>query len=743
MVDRYKGNEAPPPPAGSAYYNWALSSGRAAYFMLTGETKRIPVLVELKEGVTIEDFASGEKLFRDKARVSVWRSAVSVAPLFDDRHGALKNINFVTALVTEDFFKLRDDPENVELQQAVPLVSLGPPLHQRHLPSGVASNPGANSDGADTPEAPDSAAGSQTRAVATSSIANADPPVIVGIIDDGIAFAHERFRKRIQTRIEYLWIQDGDPPTTGLPFGRELRANGGGALNDINNLLNTSTFANQIDDDEVYQRSRVIDFARPGFKSLRLGATHGTAVLDTAAGDPASNGRDDRPIIAVQLPTDAVRDTSLNGLSTFLFPALFYILSRSITIGLNRGTGPLPIVINLSYGNTAGPHDGTSLIERAIDQILAIWKAAVGPIEIVLPSGNSYLSRCHAQFRFRPPAPSPAPPEKVQLHWRVLPDDKTASYLQIWLPYQPTPVTNDRVRLRVIAPGGTAPANATAWLGETSGPPVQYPAIGNAWCQASYTFMPPPTSRGVFEIFIQPTASLDFGPGGPTVPISPSGIWTVEIENILLGPGETVEAWIQRDDTPFGYPRLSRQSYFDEAVYKRFDDSGRDIETDDPACLVKRAGFINAIATGGQTIVIGGFLRRELVAAKYSAGGPITVPASATVAHREGPDALAVSEDSTVHRGVLAAGSRSGSVSAMGGTSVAVPRIARWIADRMALGNPALPGDRGAVQTFASGQEAGATDRPPIVPPPPPNHPRYGAGRIELNPIAPLERYWE
>jgi hypothetical protein len=81
-----------------------------------------------------------------------------------------------------------------------------------------------------------------------------------------------------------------------------------------------------------------------------------------------------------------------------------------------------------------------------------------------------------------------------------------------------------------------------------------------------------------------------------------------------------------------------------------------------------------------------------------------------------------------VHWGVLAAGSRSGSVVAMGGTSVAAPRAARWIADDLGAGGR---GDRAAVQAHATADEGGY---PPGTPPPPPLE-RGGAGRIKLDPL--------
>ncbi len=735
MVDEPKA-VGTPPSYDYGGHDWALGSGRAAFFMLGGTNKCLPVLVGL-DGATVEEFASGEKFFQDPARVSAWRSAVRVSPLFGDRYGPLKDINFVVALVTEEFFALRSDAENRALQQAVPFVLLGPPLSERHLPDGTTLTDGAISGGDGESGSDGQAARRRSTTGTTKTGKKGRPgPVVVGIIDDGIAFAHERFRNGDKTRIEYLWIQDGVPPSGLLPFGREMRADGGGPLNDINALLQSCIFAGQIDEDEVYRRSGVLDFARPGHKSVGLRATHGAAVMDIAAGDPSTVGCDDRPIIAVQLPTDAVRDTSLDGLQSCLVLGIFYILVRSIAVGRKLGTGPLPVVINLSFGNIAGPHDGTSWIERIIDGLLETWRKFVGPMELVLPSGNSHLSRCHAKFKFSASRSASAPRATVRLPWRVLPDDRTSSYLEIWLPHQTAPVANDRIRVRVIAPGGAAPANATDWIGETGPARVQYPAGGTGWCEIRYYLTPPPTLRAVFRIFLQPTASHEYTASGPAVPVAASGVWTVEIENILFGPDEAVEAWIQRDDTPFTYPRLGRQSYFDDPSYARFDDSGRPIEVDDPDCIVKRDGTINAIATGHEPLVIGGFLRKELRPVEYSSGGPVTKSAAASLS-RKGPDALSVSDDSAGHKGVLAAGTRSGTVIAMSGTSIAAPRITRWVASKLAAGKVDA---RSELQNLANEFESG----PPPLPPLPnrPDEKRGGKGRVLLNSVRPIARFW-
>ena len=110
-----------------------------------------------------------------------------------------------------------------------------------------------------------------------------------------------------------------------------------------------------------------------------------------------------------------------------------------------------------------------------------------------------------------------------------------------------------------------------------------------------------------------------------------------------------------------------------------------------------RASTINAIATGASPIVMGGFERKEMKAAKYSSAGPVSPALGVLPAISDGVTAMTVSEDSLVHTGVLGAGSRSGSVLAMDGTSVAAPQIARWVAGQLAAGNP---GNRAAVQAL-------------------------------------------
>lgn len=550
-----------------------------------------------------------------------------------------------------------------------------------------------------------------------------DGTVVIGIIDDTLCFAHERFRIGDKTRVEYVWLQDGIRPAPGAPvyngtppvsYGRELAKDDQPPYKGIDTIIAECTHAGAVDEDEVYRRTGLVDFLHAGQQGAAKRVAHGTHVMDLAAGEDAGSKCENRPIVCVQLPNKVTADTSGGDLHTYALDAIEYILLRADEIAAKRGVEHLPVVINFSYGMVGGPHDGTSELEMAIDAIVEWRRTVVGaPTAVVLPSGNSYLSRCHAKVEFDRPG------DEVDLPWRLPPDDWTPSYVEIWLPYrQPAAGNPDRVEVTVVTPGG---AVFTPGIRENPNTVFSWGPGPNPVCSVRYIYVPADTDRGMFLVSVAPTFSLD-----PAVATAPAGTWTVRVKNLALPKGAPIQLWVRRDDTLIGFPRRGRQSFFDAPCYRRFDHMGREEENDQPGCPVQRASLQNAIGTGDEPAVIGAFLRKEMAPSKYTAGGPITPPRGAPTAHRDGPDAMAVGDDSKVLHGVLAAGSRSGSVVAMNGTSVAAPQITRLVANLMAQGQPS---DREAVQAIAAAQEAG--------PPPRPGRPspeRGGAGRILLPP---------
>lgn len=596
---------------------------------------------------------------------------------------------YVTAYARKEFFDALAGDENLaRLRDAPKRILLGLPLSVTSIAVGARLL---------SPPAPPPIA------------ARCWPPgtVVIGVIDDGIAVGHERFRRADgSARVESFWNQDAlSPPNSSVAYGQEFgRA-------ELDQLLQECRVGAWVHEDRLYRRIGVADFAQPNHKSVAWRQAHGTHVLDLAAGYAPAEDRADRPIIAVQLRVAATADQSGAGLESYVLDAIKHIVGRARLLTL-PDEPPLPVVINFSYGTHAGPHDGTSPMEAAIDQAIA---QANAPVRVVLPSGNSHQSRCHAQVDLASTG------TVAELRMRVQPDDQTPSTVQFWLPPRPNGgPPGSRVSLEVEAPDGTS----TGWIDEGAAQSLPLPGNGPPYCLAEHGVQ---DGRGVFRIDLHPTVRLH-----PVLPASsataPAGLWTIRLRNDALAPGSTVQAWIERDSTLYGYPRRGRQTYFDEPTYRRWDAQGRPVEDDGAAPgPVRRDGMVNAIATGRLAPVIGGFVRQTQRLAPYSAGGPIVPPPGAASLPGRKPDALAVCDDSKVHAGVLAAGSRSGSVVAMNGTSVAAPQVTRWVADQLATG---APSDRAAIQQLAQAQESAMVPPGPALPPN-----RGGWGRIQPQPM--------
>ena len=665
-----------PRPSGlltNPYYEWAVATDFAYYGR---SAKGLPVLIELRERTAQEFARHVVEVQKVKEREQGWAAELRVPPFFADPPKRLaKPLRFISVLATRKFLS------GINAGEAPFELFSRFELGRATMPATLRANPGNR----ETP----------------MKFADLTPVVITGVIDDGIAFAHNRFHSTNNTtRIEYFW--DQREPSTLWPYwpdwdyGREISKRD---PNDgIDTLMQTSKYVALVDEDEVYRRSTFLDFVRPGHKPLAERVSHGAHVMDVACQVDPLPAQGTRPIIAVQLPSATVADTSGATLGPQVFDGLCYFIFRAATIASAAQTGQLPVVVNVSYGTIAGPHDGSSPFEVALDHLLdccnpldANGYPITPPFRVVLPAGNNHLSRCHACV-------SLDPGQHREIAWRVLPDDWTESYVEIWLPNGASALT-----FNITAPDGQTTGAFSA------GNKLVYGSVAGP--VATVFYYPPGLvgPRALVWFGLAPTGAPDGG-----LPVAPAGVWRIGIDNPGVTPVDDIEAWIQRDDSAPGYARRGRQSYFDDPAYGRYDDGGREIEDDaDPrtiASYVKRAGTLNAIATGREPVVIGGFRRSDSVPAKYSASGPVVHPPGRGSPNDDGPDAMAPSEDAPSHRGVLAAGTRSGSCAAMNGTSVAAPRVARLLAERMVV---PLPSDRKAVFDLAATFEVGRTDTPP------------------------------
>jgi hypothetical protein len=423
-----------------------------------------------------------------------------------------------------------------------------------------------------------------------------------------------------------------------------------------------------VDEDQVYRATGHLRFGDSVYRSVALRSSHGAHVTDLACGADEASATQSNPLVLVQLPSAVTADTSGSSLHNHLLDALRYIIGRADDVAVRCDSGRLPLVVNLSYGMTAGPHDGGSIIEAAIDELIALRDSPQAPFAVVLPAGNSRLTRCHANIALAAQA-------EQTLRWRILPDDRTPSHLEIWLPSAGRP----DVAVRIGPPGGAT----SPWI--RRGQTWAWEVAGRCLCHVAYVDA---RARGATRDMLLVSVAETAAPEGETH-VAPMGTWEIAVRN--LGDATTVDAWVQRDDTPFGYPVRGRQSRFDDAAYAYRDGAGRLVETDNSS-PVRRAATLNALATGRRTLVVGGLQRDSLRPAPYSALGPALPPSA-----RTGPDLMAPSEDSAARQGVRAAGTRSGSTAAMNGTSVAAPQVARWIAAEMAAGRSV---DRQALQNF-------------------------------------------
>lgn len=184
--------------------------------------------------------------------------------------------------------------------------------------------------------------------------------VVVGIVDSGIDWKHEDFDwSSGTTRIQYLWDMSGTGnPPAGYTYGTEYTK-----------AQIDASQCNEIDGDG--------------------GGGHGTHVTGTAAGsgfaEPGYIGiAPESDIIFVK----GIRDhNSVGGFSdTDVVDGCNYIFSQAQAMGK-------PAVINLSLGGHAGPHDGSSLYEQALNNLTGTGKI------IVAAAGNEGANQIHVGYQ--------------------------------------------------------------------------------------------------------------------------------------------------------------------------------------------------------------------------------------------------------------------------------------------------------------------------------------------------------
>lgn len=521
----------------------------------------------------------------------------------------------------------------------------------------------------------------------------------LGLIDDGLPFV--RVRSTFSSHVEdvHLWDQGWEPQLggrsgTGKP--------GGGAVDDgdpdwvppwdlylqpVTNKWEMGGFFYgrrlKLPADAAQSGELARDSAQTYFRSRYFTPaprqSHGAAVLGLLAPWLVS-----RPPIAwpghisglsmVQLPTRTVNDTSGGSLSMRVLDALRFILWRE------RRTRPQaqqarPVLVNLSYGVYAGPHDGTSMIERAFLEALENNPH----LHLVLPAGNAHRLGSHAQLFLTARG---TPKAKRRMHLHVLADNGVDCFIEIWIP------AGADVAIVVRPPGMTdrrEVRRGQAWLDCRAD---QQDQITEVHFAVIYPDAVAQGTRGTMALLAigatRPTQEPSQGENGPRganqrprrkVSALP-GLWEVEVRNLGLHSVQ-VDAWAERGDAPPDQVGGSRQAHFPDSC-----DEQRRQENSTPE------GTINGIANlrHDRAHVVGA-MRSNGVLSDYSAAGP---ERSAGL-DDDVPDIVAIADWSLAVPGVKSMGFTAGGVTRINGTSAACAVYARALAERLAESGPHSP----------------------------------------------------
>jgi hypothetical protein len=330
--------------------------------------------------------------------------------------------------------------------------------------------------------------------------------VIVGIIDSGIDYRHQSFRAPDgRSRILAIWDQGlsrvgTETSPAGFGYGVEYRQA----------QINTALAAANPLAIVRHQDSAGAQF-------------HGTHVTGIAAGDGsvAGQGRPAFTFVGIAPEADIIvvannrgRAAGERGLgdSADTLDAVRYIFNFAQSLGR-------PVVINQSQGDNVGPHDGTSLLERGLDNLLGGAGRA-----FVKSAGNEGARNRHASGTL-----TAGGVQTVQFN---VPGGVPQVTIDLW--YRGA----DRIGVAVTRPGGAATANVNPPASTT----INLPGGNQLFIDSSLNDPGNADNRIFLTISRGTSAQVQ------------SGNWSLTLRGNTISFGQW-DAWIQRNsDSQFLAP---------------------------------------------------------------------------------------------------------------------------------------------------------------------------------------------
>ncbi len=187
--------------------------------------------------------------------------------------------------------------------------------------------------------------------------------VLIAVLDSGIDYRLPEFRNPDgSTRIRYLWDQSLQPEE--MPTEKDFVRRPPAGF-----LLGVEFDSTQIN------RALAASGQQEQFQLLPSVDTSGHGTAGIAAGNSAAyqGVAQEAELLIVKL---GLPDESSFPRTTEIMRAVTYTVKKAIEM-------QMPVVINLSFGNTYGAHDGTSLLERFLDNA-----AEIGRTVICVGAGN-------------------------------------------------------------------------------------------------------------------------------------------------------------------------------------------------------------------------------------------------------------------------------------------------------------------------------------------------------------------